>query len=231
MKILVIVPAYNEEENLPGVIADLREHLPAADVLVVNDGSRDATAGVARELGVKVTSLPFNLGIGGAVQTGYRYALRHGYDIAVQFDGDGQHLAREVGKLLDPVMGGTADLVVGSRFLNEGDYRAPVLRRSGMRVFSSILSWILGKRVTDTTSGFRACNRRVIEFFSRTYPEDYPEVEALVLLHKAGYGIAERAVAMRRRSGGKSSITAARAVYYMIKVLLAVFVDLIKKTR
>jgi len=229
MKILVIVPAYNEEKSLPGVIRDLREHVPLADILVVNDGSRDKTEMVARDLGVTVLGLPFNLGIGGAMQTGYRYAEQNGYDVAIQFDGDGQHVAAEVQTFLDGMRQGRADIIVGSRFLKPGDYRSPFFRKLGIWIFSTVLSAILGMRVTDTTSGFRAANRRVIDFFARSYPEDYPEVESLVLLHRAGLTIEEVPVRMRDRTGGRSSITPIRSAYYMIKVLLAVFVDLLKK--
>ena len=229
MKTLIIVPAYNEEESLPGVIRDLRENIHFADILVVNDGSRDATARTAEEMGVAVVSLPFNLGIGGAMQAGYLYAEQGGYDIAVQFDGDGQHLAGEIGKLLRRINEGSADLVVGSRFLKRGRYNATVFRILGIWIFSAVLSRILGMPVTDSTSGFRAANRQVIKFFSRTYPDDYPEVEALVLLHKAKMRIAEVPVSMRERTGGRSSITPVRSAYYMIKVLLAIFIDLLKK--
>ena len=229
MKILIIVPAYNEEESLPGVIRDLRENIRLADILVVNDGSKDATARIAQEAGVAVLNLPFNLGIGGAMQAGYLYAKQGGYDIAVQFDGDGQHLAGEIEKLLRHVREGGADLVIGSRFLDQGGYNTPVFRKSGIWIFSTIISRMLGMRVTDSTSGLRAANRRVIEFFSRTYPDDYPEVEALVLVHKAKLRIVEVAVNMRERTGGTSSITPLRSVYYMVKVLLAIFIDLLKK--
>jgi len=229
MKTLIIVPAYNEEESLPGVIRDLRENIRFADILVVNDGSRDTTARTAEEMNVAVLSLPFNVGIGGAMQAGYLYAEQRGYDIAVQFDGDGQHLAGEIEKLLSQIEEGSADLVVGSRFLNQGRYNASVFRKIGIWIFSAVLSRILGMPVTDCTSGFRAANRRVIKFFSRTYPDDYPEVEALVLLHKAKMRIAEVPVSMRERTGGRSSITPIRSAYYMIKVLLAIFIDLLKK--
>jgi len=229
MRTLVIVPAYNEEESLPGVIRDLREHIRSADILVVNDGSKDATARIAQEAGVAVLNLPFNLGIGGAMQAGFLYAEHECYDVAVQFDGDGQHLATEIDKLLRHVREGNADLVIGSRFLDQGKYNTSVYRKSGIWIFSTILSRILGIRVTDSTSGFRAANRRVIEFFARTYPDDYPEVEALVLLHKAKLSMVEVAVHMRERTGGTSSITPLRSVYYMIKVLLAIFIDMLKK--
>jgi glycosyltransferase involved in cell wall biosynthesis len=229
MNILVIVPAFNEEKSLPGVIRDLRNNVPDADILVVNDGSKDGTERVARDLGVLVLGLPFNLGIGGAMQTGYRYARQNDYDIAIQFDGDGQHIATEVRALLDGLQQGRSDITVGSRFLVPGDYRSPFFRKLGIWIFSKVLSTILGMRVTDTTSGFRAANRRVIEFFARSYPEDYPEVESLVLLHRAGLSIKEVPVRMRDRTGGRSSITPIRSAYYMIKVLLAVFIDLLKK--
>ncbi len=231
MKILVIVPAYNEEESLPGVIDDLRKHISSADIVVVNDGSKDRTPHIARALDVKVLDLPLNLGIGGAMQAGYLYAAKHDYDVAVQFDGDGQHCACEIEKLLRPVAGEEADLVIGSRFMRSGDYRAPFLRRIGMYIFSFTLSRILDSPVTDTTSGFRAVNRKIIGYFSRFYPEDYPEVEALVLVHRQGMRIAEVPVSMRERTGGRTSITAMRSAYYMVKVLLAVFIDLLKKAR
>ncbi len=231
MKTLVIVPAYNEEASLPGVISDLRQHVPEADIVVVNDGSRDRTPHIARELGVKVLDLPVNLGIGGAMQAGYLYAAHHAYDVAIQFDGDGQHRADEIEKLLRPLAAGEADLVIGSRFVQGGDYKAPFFRRIGMRIFSFTLSGILSSPVTDTTSGFRAGNNRIAGYFARTYPEDYPEVEALVLVHKQGMRIVEVPVSMRERTGGQTSITAMRSVYYMIKVLLAVFIDLLKKGR
>jgi glycosyltransferase involved in cell wall biosynthesis len=213
------------------VIGDLREHMLSADVLVVNDGSHDATVLVARKLGVMVLDLPFNLGIGGAVQAGYLYAERNGYDIAVQFDGDGQHMASEIQKLLEPLEANRADIVVGSRFMTIGGYKAPVFRKMGIGIFSFVLSRILGTDVTDSTSGFRAVNRQAIEFFGHTYPDDYPEVESLVLLHKINLRMAEVAVTMRERTGGRSSITPIRSVYYMTKVLMAIFIDLMKKVR
>lgn len=226
---LIIIPAFNEEASLPGVIQDLRTNFPEGDILVVDDGSRDRTAAIAAAAGVRVARLPFNLGIGGAVQTGYRLAQKEQYDVAVQFDGDGQHVAAEIRGLLDALARGGGDIVVGSRFLAPGDYRPSFFRRIGIWIFSRVLSSIIGMPVTDTTSGFRAANRRVIAQFSRVYPEDYPEVESLVVLHRAGLRIAEVPVRMRDRTGGRSSITPVRSAYYMVKVLLAVFVDLLKK--
>ncbi len=231
MNVLIIVPAYNEEESLPGVIRDLREQVPSADVLVINDGSSDGTSRIARERGIKVLDLPYNLGIGGAVQAGYLYASQGGYDIAVQFDGDGQHVAAEIKKMIEPLESGRVDLAIGSRFLDQGKYRTSVFRKVGIWIFSFVLSRILGMNVTDSTSGFRAANRKVIDFFSQRYPDDYPEVESLVLLHKIGMRMQEVPVAMRERTGGRSSITPARSVYYMTKVLIAIFIDLLKKVR
>ncbi|HUJ18279.1 MAG TPA: glycosyltransferase family 2 protein [Nitrospirota bacterium] len=231
MKILVIIPAYNEEASLPGVIDDLRAHFGEADILVVNDGSKDNTGQTAAGLGVRVVDLPFNLGIGGAMQTGFLYARQNGYDAAIQFDGDGQHCASEIEKLLGAIRSGHADLVIGSRFVNAGTYRAPFLRRTGIWIFSTVLSRILDTPVTDSTSGFRAVNRKVIDFFAESYPEDYPEVEALVLLHKKRMSIREVPVVMQERTGGTSSITPLRSAYYMIKVMLAILIDLMKEVR
>lgn len=228
-KILIIIPAFNEEASLGPVIASIRENVPQADIVVVNDGSTDATAAIAERAGVVVLDLPYNLGIGATMQTGYRYAMVKGYDIAVQVDADGQHPADQIARIIEPVMEGRADMVVGSRFLGTGDYRPSLARSTGMAIFSRVVSAIIKEKVTDTTSGFRASGRRSIGFFSAHYPDDYPEVEALVLLHKLGFSIMEVPVRMEGRAGGRSSITPVKSVYYMIKVLLAIFVDLLKK--
>jgi glycosyltransferase involved in cell wall biosynthesis len=229
MKVLVIVPAYNEEENIEPVIVDLRENFPAGDILVVNDGSSDRTSEIARGLGVTVMDLPYNLGIGGAMQTGFRYALDGGYDAAIQFDGDGQHNADEICKILGPNRKKDADLIVGSRFLSEGGFTSSIQRRLGAKILSAVVSALVRKRITDTTSGFRFYSRRALEFFSSLYPEDYPEVEAFILAHKKGLHIAEVPAEISPRKFGRSSITISRAVYYMVKVMLAIFVDLLKK--
>lgn len=228
MKILVVIPAYNEAENISNVIGDLRQDFPQADYIVINDGSQDRTSLIAHSLGVRVIDLPYNIGIGGAVQTGIKYALLNDYDVAVQFDGDGQHVAKEIEKILKPVSEGK-DMVVGSRFLDKNEYDMPFTRKIGSRFFFGVISLICGYRVTDTTSGFRAYGKRAIKLFSIYYPEDYPEVEALIVAYKNKLKISEVPVSMRQRSGGKSSITALRSVYYVIKVLLAVFISLLKK--
>ena len=229
MKILVIVPAYHEECCIQGVIEDLRGNFPQGDILVVNDGSRDMTSEIALALGVNVIDLPYNVGIGGAMQTGFLYALREGYDAAIQFDGDGQHHADQIDKILKPWLSKSADLVVGSRFLSDAGFTSSVQRRIGSKILSFVVSLIAGQRITDTTSGFRVYGRNTLEFFSENYPEDYPEVEAFVLAHKKGLRIVEVPSEIGPRTGGKSSITFTQAVYYMVKVMLAIFVDLLKK--
>jgi glycosyltransferase involved in cell wall biosynthesis len=226
---LAIVPALNEEANVGGVIEELRRFDPRMEVVVIDDGSVDGTAAVAGGRGAYVVRLPFNLGIGGAVQTGYRYAFEHGFDVAVQVDGDGQHDPAQLPLILGPLLDGEADLVVGSRFAGAGDYRTPLLRRAGIGLFARVVSAVVGQRVTDTTSGFRAVNRKGIALFAADYPHDYPEVEATVMCVKHKLRLKEVPVAMRERAGGRSSITALRSIYYMAKVLLAIFVGLFRR--
>ncbi|MGD0282336.1 MAG: glycosyltransferase family 2 protein [Dissulfurispiraceae bacterium] len=229
MKILVIVPAYNEERCIRGVIEDLRDNFPAGDITVIDDGSQDNTSAIADNLGVRVTKLPYNLGIGGAMQAGFLYARQEKYDAAIQFDGDGQHHADQIEKILKPWLSHNADLVVGSRFLSDGGFKSSVQRRIGAKILSFVVSAITGQRITDTTSGFRVYGKKAIEFFCSLYPEDYPEVEAFVLAHKKGLKIVEVPSEIGPRTGGRSSITICEAVYYMVKVQLAIFVDLMKK--
>jgi glycosyltransferase involved in cell wall biosynthesis len=226
---VAVVPAFNEEESVGGVIDEIRAFDPGFEVAVVDDGSVDRTAEVAAARGAHVIRLPFNLGIGGAVQTGYRYAYEHGFDLAVQVDGDGQHDPGELPKILGPLLNGEADMIVGSRFAGEGQYRAPFFRRVGIRLFAAILSLIVGQRVTDTTSGFRAVNRKGIKLFAGDYPHDYPEVEATVMVARHRLRLLEVPVQMRERSAGRSSINALDSIYYMVKVLLAIFVNLFRR--
>ncbi|RME00925.1 MAG: glycosyltransferase family 2 protein [Calditrichaeota bacterium] len=225
---LIIIPAYNEEENIERVIREIRDTQLPADILVINDGSIDATARKASEAGAVVISLPYNLGIGGAVQTGFKYALRHGYRYALQLDGDGQHVAEEIPKILGPVQNDEADMVIGSRYIGESTYKTPAMRRFGMLVFRWVNSALIGQKITDNTSGFRAFNARAILFLAKYYPADYPEPEAVVVMGRNGFRVKEVAVKMRQRSAGESSINAVRAIYYMIKVLLAIFIDVFK---
>jgi glycosyltransferase involved in cell wall biosynthesis len=228
---LAIVPAYNEAEAIGTTIAAIRRWAPEFDLLVVDDGSTDATAALARAAGAEVVRLPFNLGIGGAMQSGYLYAQEHGYDVAVQVDGDGQHDPRQIGELLERMRGDPElNMVTGSRFLAaEGaGHRSSLLRRLGIRLFAGVASLITGQRVTDPTSGFRMTDRRGIELFARDYPHDYPEVEAILLMHAHRLRSRETAVTMGPRLTGESAISSTQSVYYMVKVLLAVFVALFR---
>jgi hypothetical protein len=225
---LTIIPAYNEADCIQRVIGDLHERAPWTDVLVVNDGSRDSTSARAREAGARVIDLPVNLGIGGAVQTGYQYAWQEGYDIAFQFDGDGQHRASRLADLARPILAGEADLVIGSRFRARRGLRAAGMRWVGIKMLAAVISLSLRRRVTDPTSGFRAAGRRAIRLFAREYPQDYPEPESLVLLHKQGLEVREVPATMRRRREGASSIRPLHGAHYMSKVLLAVVMDMVK---
>jgi len=226
---IVIIPARNEENSVGGVIREIQAADPDFVVVVVDDGSTDRTAQVAEATGAIVLKLPYNLGIGGAVQTGYQYARENDFDIAVQVDGDGQHDPSEIARLLEPILDGRADMVVGTRFAEGGGYRGTRMRRVGIHLFAAIVSLIVRQRVTDTTSGFRAVNRRAIRLFALYYPHDYPEVEATVVLSRHGLKMVEVPVQMRIRETGNSSITAVRSVYYMVKVLLALFIGLFRR--
>jgi glycosyltransferase involved in cell wall biosynthesis len=228
---VAIVPARNEEDAIGGVVREIRAFDPGLEVVVIDDGSTDRTAAVAAAAGARVVRLPFNLGIGGAVQTGFRYALAHGFDLAVRLDGDGQHDAAQLPKVIEPILADEADIVVGSRFASrDGHYRGPLARRLGIRLFARIVSLLVGQRVTDTTSGFQALNRRGIALFAADYPHDYPEVEATVMVHRHRLRLREVPVTMRERSTGSSSITALRSVYYIAKVSLALFVGLFRRS-
>jgi glycosyltransferase involved in cell wall biosynthesis len=227
---LAIVPALNEEHTVPDVIGELRSFDPGLDIVVVDDGSTDRTAEVAASLGAHVLRLPFNLGIGGAVQTGFRFAYERDYDVVVRVDGDGQHDPSQLGRILAPVLAGEADIAVGSRFATDaGGYRSSRSRRVGIRILAAVVSRVVGQRVTDTTSGFQALNREAIALFAHDYPHDYPEVEATVMVFRHRLRLVEVPVSMRERGGGSSSITALRSIYYMVKVLLAIFVGLFRR--
>ncbi len=226
---VAIVPAFNEERNVGRVLDELRALDPGLDVVVVSDGSTDGTVAVAASRGAHVISLPFNLGIGGAVQTGFRYAWEEGYELAVRLDGDGQHDPAELRDLVAPVVAGEADLAIGSRFVAGGGYRSSAARRIGIRILARVVSWIAGQRLTDTTSGFQAANRRAIGVYAADLPHDYPEVEGMVMAIKHRIRLVEVPVTMREREHGRSSIGALASVYYMVKILLALFVDLFRK--
>ena len=228
---LVVVPAYNESATLLDVLGRISASAPGWDIVVIDDGSTDNTADLARGSGFAVLKLPFNLGIGGAVQAGFKYALENGYARMVQIDGDGQHDPSQLERLvavMDENEG--VDVVCGSRFLSdEFEYPAPISRRTGIHIFAFLLSRLVGQPVSDPTSGFRLYNRRAIKLFARDYPHDYPEVEAVLMLHHHDLRMLEVPVQMYVRGGGVSSITSGKSVYYMVKVLLALFVGLFRR--
>jgi glycosyltransferase involved in cell wall biosynthesis len=227
---LAVVPAYNEAATVAEVVTQLRHETPQFDVVVIDDGSTDDTARRAEQAGARVLRLPFNLGIGGAVQAGFKYADEYGYDYMVQVDGDGQHDPGEIGKLFAGLdASGRPDMICGSRFASATGYVAPVSRRTGIHVFAFLLSRLLRQPVTDPTSGFRLYNRRAIGLFARDYPHDYPEVEAVLMLHHHRLTMREVPVRMYERGGGRSSISSGKSVYYMVKVLLAIGVGLVRR--
>lgn len=232
-KILIIIPAYNESENITAIIHEISSTYPDYHILVVNDGSTDSTGRIAKFTGkARVVNLAFNLGIGAAVQTGFKYAKKNGYDIAMQFDGDGQHMVPEIKKIVEPLIRGEADCMVGSRFIQEfKSYKTTPLRRLGIWIFE-YASWLLiGQKIKDQTSGFRAYNKEIIAFLCKYYPTDYPEPEIIVLLGKNGFRIREVFTQMRERQGGISSISTSNGVFYMIKVLLAMFMAALREKR
>ena len=229
VKRIAIVPALNEEQSIARVVDEIRQFDRKFEIVVVDDGSTDETASRAQRAGARVLRLPYNLGIGAAMQTGYQYASDRGCELAVQVDGDGQHDARELARLIEPITDGRADVVVGTRFGGDQPYRTSLTRRIGIRLFARVVSLMVRQRMTDTTSGFRAANERAIRLFAADYPHDYPEVEAVVLAARHRLRIVEVPVAMRTREAGRSSITALRSMYYMIKVSLALFISLFRR--
>lgn len=228
-KVLVIVPAYNEQDNLSNLVQELRQIEPKIDILVINDNSQDRTAELCAQLAVNTIHLPCNLGIGGAVQTGYKYASSHQYEFAVQVDGDGQHKPQHILDLLQPLYLGNADLVIGSRYIKKIGFQSTIMRRFGIKYFSLLINLLIHQKVTDPTSGFRACNKKVIDLFSRYYPEDYPEPESIVFIVRNGFSILEVPVVMLERLGGTSSIKSFKTIYYMIKVSLAIIIDKLRR--
>lgn len=228
MKIIVLIPAYNEEKSISSVISQIRYYAPEVDILVINDGSTDSTFEKAVEAGARVVNLPFNLGIGGAMQTGYIYAKYHNYDIAIQVDGDNQHDPSYIHKLIQPIINDTADMVIGSRYVEETVYKSTAIRRIGMVFFTILIKILTNKWIKDTTSGFRAVDKDIINLFASEYPVDYPEVDVLVKLFKKKFRVIELPVEMKARKTGKSSITPIRSIYYMIKVTLSLLIETVK---
>lgn len=225
MKKIVIIPAYNERDSILKTIENLKEKAPDFDYIIINDCSTDNTMDICRYHGLNVVNLPVNLGIGGAVQTGYLYAYNHNYDIAVQFDGDGQHDAAYLDMMSDLLVKEDLDMVIGSRFIEKEGFQSSGVRRLGIRYFSLLLKVLFGQSITDATSGMRMCNRRTMALFVKDYPRDYPEPESAARLLRHKYRVKEVPVIMHEREAGVSSISMKRAVYYMIKVSLAIFIE------
>jgi hypothetical protein len=229
-KILVVIPAFNEEEQIAIVIQQVSQQVPQAQILVVSDGSSDRTEEKALATGAKVLSHPFNMGYGVALQTGYKYARKYGFDYVLQMDGDGQHDPQFLRMLLGQVQEGKADVVIGSRFLGGGEYHGSLPRRMGMLLFSFIAGRLCGQKITDPTSGYQALGRRAIEFYTRdAFPGDYPDADVLVMLHRAGLQMQEVPVAMRPNSNGRSMHSGWKPLYYVYKMLLSITLNLLRK--
>jgi glycosyltransferase involved in cell wall biosynthesis len=228
-RVLVVIPAHDEEESLPRTLAELRAHAGGMDVLVVDDGSSDRTSAVARDAGVPVVRHPFNLGVGGALQTGFRYAMERGYQVAVQLDADGQHDPSDLARVVAPVLAGEADVAIGSRYLRPTGYRAPHVRRLGMRLFSGLTRVAIGRPITDTTSGYRAYGRRVMEVCQFDLPQDFPDAPLLIAFARRGLRICEVPVQMRERQAGRSFYTLSRSLYYPYKNLLASLMAMLQR--
>ncbi len=226
---LIVIPAFNEEGNLEKTIQDIRENAPDFDYVIINDCSTDDTLEVCRKHGYSYLNLPVNLGIGGAVQTGYRYAYYHGYDVAVQFDGDGQHSARYLGQMVQTMKETQSSMVIGSRFIEKEGFQSSTLRRMGIRYFTGLIRVLTGKVITDPTSGMRMVDRTLLKKFTEDYPKDYPEPESVVTVLAEKYKVTEIPVVMNERMEGNSSISMGKSVYYMIKVSIAMLIARMKK--
>lgn len=224
MKILVIIPCYNEEKNIQQVVESLKKAAPDVDYLIINDCSTDRSAVICKENHFSYLSLPINLGIGGSVQSGYLYAKEHNYDIAIQMDGDGQHDPAYLHTIIQPVADGKVDMCIGSRFLKKEGFQTSFMRRMGIRILSSFIYLLCGIKIRDVTSGFRACSRSLINYYADHYAQDYPEPEAILTAVLSGFRVGEAPVIMRERTNGTSSINAFKSVYYMIKVMISLVV-------
>jgi glycosyltransferase involved in cell wall biosynthesis len=230
LKVLMVIPAYNEESNILNTCDSIKKYNSSLDIIVINDGSKDKTEMILSDNKINHVTLVSNLGIGSAVQTGYKYAYEHDYDIPIQFDGDGQHDAKYIEKIIDPIDSGQADFVIGSRFIgNISEFKSTQARRAGIRVISFRIKRLTGRRVTDPTSGFRAANRQIIKMFAYDYPTEYPEPESIVTLIRKNYRIVDVPVKMNERIGGVSSIRAWKTIYYMINVCLSIIINSLKR--
>ena len=226
---LVIIPAYDEEENIVGVVSEIEEKAPDFDYIVINDCSKDDTLKLCRDNGINVVDLPINLGIGGAVQTGYKYAYLNNYDYAVQLDGDGQHDPKYLSAMFETIVAENADMIIGSRFIEKKGFQSSATRRLGIKYFTFLIRTLTGTIITDPTSGFRMVNSKTMERFVRDYPRDYPEPESVVSVLKTHSKVIEMPVKMRERRGGVSSINIKNSVYYMVKVTIAIIMERIRK--
>ncbi|MCR5587876.1 MAG: glycosyltransferase family 2 protein [Lachnospiraceae bacterium] len=229
MKKLIIIPAYNESGNIVKTIGNIKEFAPDFDYVIINDCSKDNTLEILRENKFNYINLPVNLGIGGAVQTGYRYAFYHGYDLAVQFDGDGQHDAKYLHLMATKLEESDSDMVIGSRFISKEGFQSSALRRVGIKFFTNLIKLLTGKVITDPTSGMRMVNRKLLQEFTEEYPKDYPEPESVVKILTKKYKVTEVPVIMNEREAGESSISMMNSVYYMIKVTIAIIIARLKK--
>lgn len=229
LKKLIIIPAYNEEANIVKTVESIQRDAVGFDYIVINDCSTDRTKEICEEHGFHYVDLPINLGIGGAVQTGYKYAWENGYDMAVQVDGDGQHDPEFLELMAGYLETHQVDMVIGSRFIEKQGFQSSGMRRIGIRFFSGLIRLMTGKTITDPTSGLRMAGRNVIELFSKDYPRDYPEPESVVAILRKGLKVAEVPVIMREREGGVSSISMKKSVYYMVKVTLAILIERIRR--
>lgn len=229
-KVLIIIPAFNEEKNIERVVKSIKGFFPQFNVIVIDDGSLDKTADVARMAGATVISLSVNLGIGGAVQAGFLYAVKNHYDVALQVDGDGQHRAEEIIKLIDPVLKGEVDVTIGSRFLVKTSYKSAWPRRLGSYILSKTIAFVVRREFTDPTSGFRAYNQKALRVLAQHYAIDYPEPDAIVTLIRNGMRVQEVSVEMDQRLSGSSSITPLKSAYYMVKVSLAIILNAMMRT-
>ena len=229
MKKLVIIPAFNESGSILRAVQDIKEHAPGFDYVVINDCSTDDTLKVCQKNGLNHVNLSVNLGIGGAVQTGYLYGCQNHYDLAVQFDGDGQHDAAYLEQMAEELVRTNSDMVIGSRFIEKEGFQSSGLRRVGIRYFSALIRLVTGARVTDPTSGMRMVNRDIIKIYAENYPKDYAEPESVVAILRKGKKVTELPVVMRERDGGTSSIAGPKSAYYMIKVTLAIFMEILRR--
>jgi glycosyltransferase involved in cell wall biosynthesis len=232
-KTIVIVPSFREEKNITHVIENLKRYAPFADILIIDDGSKDRTGEIAENEGVKVIKHPFNMGYGVTIQTGYKYAVRNDYDILIQFDGDGQHDARFIEPMIDCLTSSDSDVVIGSRFLEGGSYNAPIIRKLGISLFSKIASLATGLNITDSTSGLQALNKKAFTFYSNmnNFPYDYPDADTIITLHYAGLKVKEVPVKMHDRMAGKSMTAGLKSLIYVTQMLISIFITLIRKKK